>query len=41
MTEPILRHPDMENPCILDPDLSQYRIGAVLQQYFQDPDGKE
>ena len=40
-TEPILQHPDMEKPFILDPDSSQYRIGAVLQQYFQDPDRKK
>jgi RNase H-like domain found in reverse transcriptase len=26
---------------VLDPDASQFRIGAVLQQYFVDPDGKQ
>src|SRR5579859_3201012 len=39
-SEPILRHPRMGQPFIIDPDSSQYCIGAVLQQSFQDPDGK-
>ena len=39
-TEPVLKHPDMSKPFILDPDALQYVIGAVLQQEFLDPDGK-
>ena len=30
----------MSKPFILDPDSSQYVIGAVLQQEFLDPDDK-
>jgi len=38
--ESILCHPRMGQPFIIDPDSSQYCIGTVLQQSFQDPDGK-
>ena len=38
-SDPILKHADMTQPFILDPDSSQYIIGAVLQQEFMDPDG--
>jgi RNase H-like domain found in reverse transcriptase/Reverse transcriptase (RNA-dependent DNA polymerase) len=40
-TSPVLKHVDMSKSFILDPDASQFRIGAVLQQYFEDPDGKQ
>ena len=30
----------MGQPFIIDPDSSQYSIGAVLQLSFQDPDGR-
>ena len=40
-SSPVLIHPDMTKPFILDPDASQFRIGAVLQQYSTDPDGKQ
>jgi len=40
-SEPILKHAQMTEPSILDPDSSQYRIGAVLQQHFTDSDGKQ
>jgi hypothetical protein len=39
--EPVLRHPQIGKPFIIDPDSSQYVIGAVLQQFFMDPDSKE
>ena len=39
-SEPVLRHPRMGKPFILDPDSSAYCIGAVLQQLFRDPDGQ-
>ena len=39
ISEPVLRHPRMGQPFIIDPDSSQYYIGAVLQQTFRDPDG--
>jgi len=32
--------PRMGQPFIIDPDSSQYSIGAVLQLSFQDPDGR-
>jgi RNase H-like domain found in reverse transcriptase len=31
----------MSKPFILDPDASQFRIGTILQQYFEDPYGKQ
>jgi transposase InsO family protein len=37
-SDPVLRHPRMGQPFIIDPDSSQYCIGAVLQQSFKDPD---
>ena len=37
-SEPVLRHPRMGQPFVIDPDSSQYCIGAVLQQSFEDPD---
>ena len=37
-SDPVLRHPRMGQPFIIDPDSSQYCIGAVLQQSFRDPD---
>jgi transposase InsO family protein len=40
-TSPVLIHVDMSKPFVLDPDSSQFRIGAVLQQYSEDPDGKQ
>ncbi|HTS08815.1 MAG TPA: reverse transcriptase domain-containing protein [Candidatus Eisenbacteria bacterium] len=40
-TAPVLAHADMAKPFILDPDSSAYRIGAVLQQYAEDLDGKQ
>jgi len=40
-TAPVLAHADMAKPFILDPDSSVYRIGAVLQQYAEDRDGKQ
>jgi len=40
-SEPILKHAQMMEPLILDPDSPQYRIGAVLQQHFTDSDGKQ
>ena len=39
-TEPVLRHPRIGKPFIIDPDSSQYCIGAVLQQSFEDLDRK-
>ena len=36
-SEPVLRHPQIGQPFIIDPDSSQFSIGAVLQQYFPDP----
>ena len=39
-TEPVLRHAKINEPFVIDPDSSQYCIGAVLQQYFTDHDGK-
>jgi RNase H-like domain found in reverse transcriptase/Reverse transcriptase (RNA-dependent DNA polymerase) len=40
-TSPVLKRVDMSKPFVLDPDASQFRIGAVLQQYFEDSDGKQ
>ena len=40
-TAPVLAHVDMAKPFILDPDSSAYRIGAVLQQYAEDRNGKQ
>jgi hypothetical protein len=37
-SEPVLRHPRMGQPFIIDTDSSQYYLGAVLQQTFRDPD---
>src|SRR5579859_1657502 len=37
-SEPVLRHPRMGQPFVIDPDSSQYCIGAVLQQSFKDSD---
>src|SRR5579859_7287815 len=37
-SEPVLRHPRMGQPFVIDSDSSQYCIGAVLQQSFKDPD---
>ena len=37
----VLEYPDWSKPFILDTDASNYAIGAVLQQYFELPDGKE
>src|SRR5205085_8241234 len=39
-SEPVLRHPRIRQPFIIDPDSSQHSIGAVLQQTFRDPDGQ-
>jgi len=39
-SEPMLRHPRIGQPFIIDPDSSQHSIGAVLQQAFRDPDGQ-
>ena len=39
-SEPVLRHPRIGQPFVIDPDSSQYYIGAVLQQSFEDPDKK-
>jgi hypothetical protein len=36
-TEPVLRHPQMGKPFIIDPDSSQFTIGAVLLQHFPNP----
>jgi len=35
-SEPVLCHPRIGQPFIIDPDSSQYSIGAVLQQSFED-----
>src|SRR6202165_2941798 len=40
-SEPVLKHPQIGKPFVIDPDSSQFVIGAVLQQLFMDPDGKE
>jgi hypothetical protein len=40
-SEPVVKHPKIGEPFYIDPDSSQLAIGAVLQQYFPDPDGKE
>ena len=40
-TEPVLHHPRIGKPFIIDPDSSQYCIGAVLQQSFEDGDRKQ
>ena len=41
-TEPVLRHAKIGKLFVIDPDSSQFTIGAVLQQYFQDDsDGKQ
>src|SRR5205085_11155939 len=39
-SEPVLRHPRIGQPFIIDPDSSQHSIGAVLQQAFRDPNGQ-
>jgi hypothetical protein len=39
-SEPVLRHPSIGAPFIIDPDASQYAIGAVLQQYLPSSNGK-
>ena len=39
-SEPVLRHPRIGQPFIIDPDSSQHSIGAVLQQAFCDPDSQ-
>ena len=39
-TPPILKHFIFQNPVYLNVDSSAYAIGGTLQQYFQDPDGK-
>ena len=39
-TEPVLRYAQIGQIFILDPDSSQFTIGAVLQQYAIDPDDK-
>lgn len=36
-SEPVLRHPQIGKRFIIDPDSSQYTIGAVLLQEFLDP----
>jgi len=41
-TEPVLRHAKIGELFVIDPDSSQFTIGAVLQQYFQDdPDSNK
>jgi len=40
-SEPVLKHAQIGKPFVIDPDSSQYAIGAVLLQLFQDADGKE
>ena len=39
-SEPILRHARIGTLFVMDPNSSQHTIGAVIQQYFLDPDGK-
>ena len=39
-SEPVLKHPRIGDDFYIDPDASQLAIGAVLLQYFSDPDGK-
>ena len=39
-SEPVLKHPRIGDEFYIDPDASQLAIGAVLLQYFLDPDGK-
>src|SRR5271155_3260158 len=39
-SEPILCHAHIGVFFIIDLDSSQFTIGAILQQYFLDPDGK-
>jgi len=39
-SEPVLQHPRMGHPFIIDTDSSTYCIGAVIQQTFRDPDGQ-
>ena len=39
-TYPLLRHPQVGKLFVIDPDASQWIIGAVLQQYFTDSKGK-
>jgi len=39
-SEPVLRHPRIGQPFIIDPDSSLYCVGAVLQQSFEDSDKK-
>ena len=36
-SEPVLRHPQIGKMFIIDPDSSQFTIGAVLLQYFLNP----
>ena len=40
-SEPVLKHPIIGDDFYIDPDSSQLIIGAVLLQYFLDPDGKK
>ena len=40
-TEPVLRHAKIGELFVVDPDYSQFTIGAVLQQYFPDSEGKQ
>ena len=40
-SEPILMHPQLGKPFYVDPDASQFVIGAQLLQYFTDDDGVE
>src|SRR5438552_3477298 len=39
-SEPVLKHPRIGDEFYIDPDASQLAIGAVLLQYYNDPDGK-
>ena len=40
-SEPVLKHARIGDDFYIDPDASQLAIGAVLLQYFMDPDGKK
>jgi hypothetical protein len=39
--EPVLKHIQIGKPVTIDPDSSQYTIGAVCLQRFLNPDGTE